>query len=634
MSPSLPTPVSVWHQLFATAPLNVLNNALDAGIVPTPCLDDQGRDLLFVLLSRPDLPGVFGGPARVERLDGIGGKDTPAPGLKAMTEGTFDPRSVQARLAQFLLRLATRLECKPFQPLPSYRSDLKSSSTTSMDLALAWNVPSLVELFLQRPDAPQGTGLVRWNDDMEGQLPSPGHRSKLALAVHREQMHVVDLLLSQGLNINALDSAGDTALFSAGRPGMVRFLMERGADPSISAGKRSLVEFWAQKGAGGFYPAMISLVLESAPLPAQDAAAAALAWMADHPVTVGGVRFISKRVDKEWIEKWEALVARVDDKLPMNQWIRQVPSGPWKGKMSVLGQVGVSMLTASGETTEYVPIELALLPSIRQWMAGEPVMLKRGLSDRGLFALGAYRVLETDLYKSAAKSTKRNTGVPADLQEEQLRLVGRQIQAALATGPREEWDKAWIAASLVLQRSPKEELRNAVTASWESRFDYEDNFTGGLTIPEQIALAHQGLVAGVELKSEDWWDRLSQWATSLKNKHQEPEHGPALARLLLATLMAHHGAQEVSSSSSSLSFNSTEKAWAALGTTLLGAFPDAEGREAWWKTANLGQPHLEGRAKAQQVWENSNGYRELGREMALVGSLPAAVPSKSPKPRF
>lgn len=601
---------AVWHQLFATAPLEVLDAALDAGMVPDHCWDAEGRDLLFTALNRP-LGLGFGGLAHADQFEG---KSVYAPSLELLRSGGPIQPTAQVQLAQFLLRLVDRPDARPWMRLPSTLADLKGKEATAVDLALGWHVPALVQAALERADAPVGSDLVAWNNDLSGQPATPGHRSQLALAVHRHQGVVIHALLAKGLDINALDKDGDTVLFSASSPSVVKFLLQRGADPSVSAGKRTLVEHWAQKLGHGFSQSMIALVLSGTRSTPQDAAVAALAWVEKNSLSVSSYSGLGSRSMADWKQGWETASGRVGDALPMNQWVRQVPSGAWKGKVSLLGQVGISMVEMSLGDSPSVPVTLAVMPSADRLVEAPPVVMRRGLTDHGVFAVGAYRLLTTRLYRNEILA-RRKPGIVPKEHETLLRQTGERVEAMLAALPQQHWDTEWVKACAVLQKSPRREISGSANESWDERFAYEDNRKDGLGVGAQIALAEKGWLAGVDLASSDFLVRMSQWATLLANSHQQAAHGPALAQMLLAVL----------GNSQELRVQEVQEGWKALQTTLLGAFASPTDRAAWLATIDEGL-----KAVAMKQWEGT----PLGREMALEDGLPQPVAPRASKPRF
>ena len=627
MNSSPLTENQVWHELFATAPLAVLTRALDAGMVPAHCWDHQGRDLLFTVLNRR-LETGFAMPDHAERWNL---ESDMAPSLERVSGPGYEPRGLKAQLAVFLLKLAAREDARPWERLPSTYSDLQGSAVTAVDLALAWHVPSLVQYCFEHPQAPTGADLVAWNEDLSGQVASPSHRTQLALAVYRNQGLVVHTLLARGLDINALDREGATPLFSASSPTAVEFLMQRGATPALHGGSRSLVEHWGRKIGEPGYPAMIGLVLERGNMSPEQAAVAALAWLEKHSYSVSSYSFTDdadqEKALQRWVDGWEKVRARVGDGLPLGRWTRQVPSGHWKGKHSLLAEVGIEMASISGSYPS-LPVVLPLLPPVQEWVSKTPVPMRRGLTDQGIFALGAYGFLASDAYVKEMK-TRRKPRAVLSVKEKMLRQMGQAVQDVFALAPASQWEAEFIQASVTLQRHPKEDIQRAVVDAWESRFAYEDSLDkGGMTLAEQITLAERGMDAGVRFFSKDHTSRFVQCATSLENGGLPVEQGPSLARLLLSIV----GPAEARLNGEGkkwleeLDRSELTQGWEALAKTLVHSFADSHQRWSWWDTHASDYQT----AFALKRWEGT----ALGREMALSRALPSIEPAAVPKPRF
>lgn len=622
MTDHSPTPNQAWHELFATAPLSVLSNALDAGIVPLPCLDDQGRDLLFTVLNRP-LETGYGMRAHADRLNN---ENAYAPSLRQVREGRYASNSHQAAVAVFLLKLAQRSDVQPWALQPSTYPDLKGKWVTAVDLALAWQIPSLVQHCFDLPEAPKGEALREWNEDVSSQPSAPGHRTRLALAVHRYQGIVIDTLLSKGLDINALDKEGATVLFSADAPSVVKFLFDRGADPRVMGGGRTLFEHWGAKLPSSTYQGLVSLVMERTPLSPEHAATAALNWLAAHPFSLGSYDRGEEKKVAEWEQAWQGVSSKVDGSLPMSQWRRQIPSGIWKGKASLLAEASVPFLEIEMQNNASVPASLALLPPPQEWFGKEPVVFRRGVTDWGLFAMGAYRFLNSDLASKERKSSRKK-GTLATTHEQLLQRTEQRILEVFALLPQARWDSEWISASAALMKSSRSEIQKAVVASWVERFEYEDNRDKGRGMPldKQIELAARGLEAGVRLGGEIGLEHLLGWAATAPNAPWCWSHGPTVAHLLLETVGRAQWARDHGAKNQDLSPALLQKGWNNLASLVLAVFVSPEERNGWWE--RCATPDT--KAAALKAWDGT----PLGRELSLEEALPK-VTAKGPKTRF
>lgn len=226
--------VEAWHALFRTADVEALEQALRAGAVPSPCVAANGNDLLITVLCRPltehGAPVAhFGGSHPVAPLDAFRKE------RRQKLEGLVEALLERDDIARF-----------EKQDISAYK-EFSQSAASPVDLALGWGLTRSVLDMFQHSSAPHGEALLAWNEDLSGQPGTPGRRSQLAVAIGRNQTEFVHWLVSAGLPLNQVDPMGETPVFAANRPEMLKLLLDLGIDLGAHGSKLSPAEHWGKQ---------------------------------------------------------------------------------------------------------------------------------------------------------------------------------------------------------------------------------------------------------------------------------------------------------------------------------------------------------------------------------------------------
>ena len=487
--------VEAWHGLFRTADLAVLREALQAGAVPDPCVAANGNDLLFSVLCRSltdqGSPALqFGAPLPIGRHDGW----------------RLERRRELEALVDALLE---RADVAPFvsQAVP-LSSPLSLEQSTAVDLALAWGLTRQALNLLQHPSAPHGPSLLAWNQNLEGQPGTPGRRSQLAVAIHRNQEDVVRWLISVGVPLNEPDMAGETPLFAVNREPMLKLLLGLGADLNAHTCKASLVEHWAQQMRGlASHDREVFQALVDTVTGRQGSTAASPVVHLQSKVLEVAESFSSDRLDAAadyWRDEWNNVLKSLPASLSPEDWARHQASGPWKGHVSALAQVGILLIERE---------QLSLVPALIDLQAfvqgPNPVLMRRGIPDRGVFALGAMRYFaDQELFKKDSSGTFASAGHKA-----KARFIQGGVSAleqCFGQHPLSSWDAWMLEATLTLQRPQGWKFRQKISDMWVHRLQITqaDGSMGfhakmGLAEP-RLELAHSLLQKGVRLVGSEW----------------------------------------------------------------------------------------------------------------------------------
>ncbi len=625
--------VEAWHDLFRTASIDALTNALRAGAVPEPCVAANGNDLLTTVLCRPltDLGAPvshFGGKllrGNQERL--------------ASLEGLFNALLERSDLAPFELQDTSAL------------GSLLAHSTP-VDLALAWGLVNPALEMLQHPSAPHGPDLLAWNENLVGQPGTPGRRTQLAVAIGRGQVDLVKWMAWAGVPINQPDVAGETPLFSAEEPSMLKELFALGASLTAHTSKISPVEHWGKlmQGKKDYNTLSLKALVELASQEAGASVAYPVLRLQSSPLTVSAYSYRNNlnQVVDAWEKDWKAVQDQMGS-APLT-WVRQQPSGPWKGTVSPLAQVGLNLFNQ--DELSVVVGQVDLMAWVSQT---DPVFLRKGVSDRGLFALGAMRYLGAQaLFKSDTSGVLWGHNSPSGCLD-QVALVDKgaaELTRLLGQQPQERWHAWMLETSKVIQGPQNLKIRELMSDMWAYRlsltnpdgsfgFDMPPRIPPAGTISQQLALAKNLMEAGIHLMGGQWLLLASVQAQAIGSLKREEQKSAALdwLTLNLATFLDGMKAGNwVVNDRGHLASASTRRSAHAdkifqAATLVLDAIPKLLPLvEPSKLLANpvLARPILE----ALPVLERLEGFPPALRAMRLEQTLPAAPRSSKEKPRF
>ena len=434
MSKSAPNPQHVWHAVFYQSPPEVLEQLLEAGMVPEPCLDEKGNDLLATFLGRADPESTSSEPRLAE--------------FKAR-DGDLRGWRERATFQRVAIRLSERSDVDPFRGQGRH-------SLTGLQSAVISNLVPLVETLLLRPDAPSAQLL-------ESQRPAAS-MPWVHKAAMDNNLALLQVLLEHGMDPKVHSAEQPAALFHAGTLPIAKALVDAGASLDVTWNNRNLVEHWAAQ-----------------PAKTRPVDADLLPWLAQamgpsvqgsDPVQVAAVTWLERLNDdaSEWFWKFERGTAAdswqtgwdghvtpyLASRPPLHEWSKTQSSGLLKGNVTMAAVIGAAWAQkALGDTSDQIPyLGLAQEPAL--FLGSKPQEIRKGVTDWGLFALGA-RLYEPDY---------------AMKQSEKCQVFVERNHAALVSmmgerGTAEDWD-GWMLDTLAgFQRLKNTSLRERISDAFE-----------------------------------------------------------------------------------------------------------------------------------------------------------------------
>lgn len=539
--------VEAWHALFRTADVEALEQALRSGAVPSPCVSASGNDLLTTVLCRPltdqGAPvAYFGASHPVVALDAF--RKERRQKLETLVEALLERDDI-ARFEK--------------QDISAYK-EFSQSHASPVDLALGWGLTRQVLDMFQHSSAPHGQEMLAWNEDLSGQPGTPGRRTQLAVAIGRNQTELVQWLVLLGLPLNQADAMGETPVFAANRPDMLKTLLDLGADLSAHTSKISPAEHWGKQ-MRGLPPHEMQPLKELVEL-----AGRAGGFSAAHPVihlqsnslkiSLGSRFGDATQLALAGENDWNVLCSRMPRDIPAQQWVRQQPSGPWKGTISPLAQVGLNLLSASKGEFSFEPAFIDLSP----WVENQaPILLRKGVSDRGLFALGAARYFNTQKRAKQDHSGRWLNAVDAagKAHVELVEKGAEKLSLLLSKHPIDAWHAWMVETTLVVQRPQDDKVRELMSDAWVHRLDLtlaDGTFAFGSLAPQDKPIdapvfhARRLMEQGIRFMGESWARFLSGRASEISKMpagERWAEAAHAWAELALGTFGANLDAMEL-----------------------------------------------------------------------------------------
>lgn len=451
-----PTTAHVWHALFKEAQPKTLLDALDCGLVDSQCLDDEGRDLLFSFLSRDPREGVSAS-SWMSPVSFLRGADSE--GMLHWEDLERTPQNPQGRwiFQQVCRRLLQRPDVNPFTRWPLESQGVVSS----FDLAMAGNMVGLLEGMMAHPSAPSKEDWLQL--ELEGNEATRPRLSSapfpwLHMAVSLSRLDLVDFLLDQGVDINQRDAAGKTAFFHATNVKTVEVLLERGGDPMLSAGRQSLMDYWMEQRKGDYaatiFDEMRSAVSRySSKAIDESAIPMATAWLGQACGNVSPYDISPSalsRVKADWASGWENFVEPCLKLAPMHSWRRKGSSGWLTGTLSPLAELGMVFLKNP------LSNHLSLMDNYADLFGPDVVTVRKGVTDRGLLAMGVFHVL--------AALKKQDTHYLPEVNLMRTKNIHRALSSMEALAPWESWCSWMMETMETLQRPKNHSLRETVSS--------------------------------------------------------------------------------------------------------------------------------------------------------------------------
>ena len=444
-SPVSPEQNAVWHAMFVQSPVALLEQAIDAGMIPEPCLDSQGRDLLVTFLSReaPERAYLAGKPPSFlqdPRLSDLNAMGTP-------------PLDWKDRLGfqRVALKLLQRSDVLPFERHRIPKSPMRASA---IDLAMDQNLVAVVESMLDRDDAPSVGALEEWYGSVENRVGTS--LPWLHLAASKNSTTLLSVLLEHQFNPNALDHNRFTPLFHVSEVAPAQVLVDAGAQINAMVGKVALSDHWAKQlrkttygGAG--LSNLLAWFAQSQPVStgqeSNGVQVNALAWFEQSAGlirSVDGSQGFQHKKDP-WAAGWNRHVEQVrSSQPPLASWTRQQSSGLLKGTLTFVATMGGEWLNPSTSRVGAFPLYTAVLPNALELFGERPTEVRKGVTDWGLFALGA------EVYKPLLTRTET-----PDVKEAVAKSHEVIAQIKQAKGTAEQW-KEWMLETAAGIQRPKQ----------------------------------------------------------------------------------------------------------------------------------------------------------------------------------
>ena len=423
-----PSPTHVWHEVFAQTPPSVLRNLLSTDMVPTPCVLEDGQDLLLTLLSREISQALIHGfqasPLKEDpRLSDFQGM--------ASFHGTWEDR---LNLQAVAISLLDRRDVQPWS------TTVPTSGERALDLAVENNLVAVVEAIFQRVDE-QEKQAIRAHAQAEGWV----HK-----AAAKNRFNLLCVLLENGCSPTSTDPSGRTPLFHARNLRVAERLLEAGGSLAERAGKVTLQEHWAKELRRERYgnAGLSALLALGSSKPSGSEGddpemVKAIAWFesVSRDISVHQGMQNSASLDKAWSEGWQEHMEPVLARRPqLHAWSRQQDSGVLKGKVTLAAALGGILLNVPSNSFHY-PVHLGLLEAPERLFGAQPTLVRKGVTDWGLFALGA-------LVAKPKLNNLENARVK-ELASKSLQAIGR-IQDY--KGTPDQWLACTLETAATLQR--------------------------------------------------------------------------------------------------------------------------------------------------------------------------------------
>lgn len=368
---------SVWHDVFAQSPPDVLSKLLAADMVPLPCMREDGQDLLLTFLGRAFPEAVINGfrvsPMKEDpRLDELRA-------LATVPDGWRDRLAFQA--------VALTLLDRP--DVTAWSSTVQPDAARALDLAVEGNLVAVVEYLFQKVGE-ENKQAIREHASKAGWV----HK-----AASKSHFHLLCVLLENGCSATSVDPSGRTPLFHARNVRVAERLLAAGASLSERAGKVSLSDHWARElRAARYGNSGLSGLLEMGIAQSQEPGGSddatlikAIAWFESvtRHVSLSQGQQSFANMESTWTNGWaQNMEPALAIRPAMHEWSRQQNSGLLKGKVTLPAALGGIWLSAGPDARDY-PAHLGLMENPERLFGAQPSLVRKGVTDWGLFALGA-----------------------------------------------------------------------------------------------------------------------------------------------------------------------------------------------------------------------------------------------------
>ena len=439
---------SVWHDVFAQSPPDVLSKLLAADMVPLPCVHEDGQDLLLTFLGRAVPEAVING-FRVSPM-----KEDPRlnelRALATVPEGWRDRLAFQAVALALLDR----------SDVTAWSSTVQPDAARALDLAVEGNLVAVVEHLFQKVNEGEKRAIVE-------------HASKAGWvhkAASKNQFNLLCVLLENGCSATSVDPSGRTPLFHARNVRVAERLIEAGASLSERAGKVGLLDHWARElRAERYGNSGLSALLEMGVAQSQEPGSSddatlikAVAWFESvtRHVSLSQGQQSFANMESTWADGWvQNMEPALAIRPAMHAWSRQQNSGLLKGKVTLPAAMGGLWLSAGPNASGY-PAHLGLMEKPERLFGDQPSLVRKGVTDWGLFALGALLAKPRFNQLEHARIKELATGTAAAIE---------RIQKA--KGSPEQWLGWALETAATLQRPKNLNVWRGIGSCLEALLD-------------------------------------------------------------------------------------------------------------------------------------------------------------------
>ena len=334
-------------------------------------------------------------------------------------------------------------------------------------------------------------------DDYRSQLMALDHQGLAPIhrAVAANRLTLAQFLVEQGADPNALDDLGRTPMFHARSVNLFDFLVDSGASVDAMWREASIVRHWAslrkRNEYGGEWEALIERVMIASPEKSREATTAqAWIWFDSDTAQfrqpyINGAAILASEWSKGWQENMmPALAGR-----QLHELRRKVNSGILRGESSLLSEMGAVWMKAKSVNRVW----FGLIDSPGSLFDSGPLEVRKGLTDWGVFALGAARHL------------RWKTDTPPDPANKKLYDLNRDelIKAMGKAAPMEEWEGHMIQAAALLQRPKNSAVWRDVAQCFSAHLDNLTDQEKKLGVPalqqmsSRLSLLEKAMASGV-----------------------------------------------------------------------------------------------------------------------------------------
>lgn len=455
------------HRLFHTAPPSLWGPILEGTLLPTPCLNERGDDLLFTALTHPQIQAQ----ARLEAV----------------------PRAHRSALATeaepVLIALAQRSDTNPLATRAWRLGKGKKDpviEVSNLELAIRLSLTDLAQALLTHPSA------TLTAVEQALRTPAAWHPAGLlALAVERDLATLVGPMVRTGWNVQQCDAQGLSLVAHAKSAAMVHALVGAGLDP-LHLEHPGLVDVLTKRVKRTALPEVLKALSAHARTSVLNDGEEAWHWLRsgkdldpNHYALESqenAVKALMRR-KKEWDRRLEQAST------PLRDWTVELKTGPLKGVLTV------PAMMARLVQDDHYNVAFSFLRGREKELFGGPAReIAPGVTDYGVWSLWV---------KSAAGFEDRYIQDPEETPQH-VRWVA-EVSASLKTIEGLHTPEQWLAwktqAAVTLSQRPSSVSSQAVRrwANDLAETAVEAGFRDAAQVEDVLRTMDRCLAAGVPL---------------------------------------------------------------------------------------------------------------------------------------